>query len=203
MRFVGSVVRFFSLLGIFCIGLASVAQAAGADRKAAREEREKRVLIAVKARSTDSDKKVQKTSPRVSAQSVSRSQQQYVQRLVSGAKYALNFDKGVLAAENRVIVSQNRTLRQLSVAVNPNRILALQSEALALQASIDRNLTYINAIQPTIASALSALQAFVGVVPGVAATYNRLVTTATVDQQKAAVIASRPPFTIPPATAAI
>jgi hypothetical protein len=200
MRIAGSVVRVLSMLGVLGIGLTTVAHAAGADRRAAREEREKRVMIAANARSADSRKEV---ASKVTAQSVSPSQRQYVHRLVSAAQHTLNYERGFLASENRLIKSQNRTIRQLNAAVNPNRTLALENTAMWLQASIDRNLTFINAIQPTIGSTLGALQAFVGVLPGLGATFNRLERMAVIDEQRAAVIAARPPFTIPPATAAL
>jgi hypothetical protein len=199
MRCAGSVVvRLFCTLGIFAIGLASVAQAAGADRNEFRKEREKRVLIATRAITS---KAVQRDS--TSAAGVSRAQRQFVQRLVSAAQRSLNYENGFIAVENRLIANQNRVIRQLNVAVNPNRILSLEDQGLALQASIDRDLTFINAVQPAISATLTAIQPFVSVVPGISGAFNRLERLVLTNDQKVAVIAARPPFTVPPATPAI
>jgi hypothetical protein len=190
---------------MLAIGFASVAQAAGTDRKANREERNNRVRIAARERATanvESPGKVQKDSVRINAVQASF-QQRYIQRLVSAERFTLNYQNGVLAAENRLIKQQNSVIRQLNNAVNPNLINRLQNQALGLQASIDRDLTFILAVQPTINATLTALQAVVSVGPGVARAVNTFAREVSVNDQKTAVIEARPPFTIPPATAAI
>jgi hypothetical protein len=197
MRCAGSVARFLCALGIFAIGFASVAQAAGVDRKAYRLERQKRVLGA------SASKAVHQVSAKADAEVLSRSQQRYVLRLVTAAQYTLNYEKGVLAAENRLIATQNSVIRQLNGAVNSRRIAALQGEGLALQASINRDLSLINAVQPGISALLTALQPFVADGPGIAASFNRLERIFLSDEQRVAMIAARPPFTVPPATPVI
>jgi hypothetical protein len=198
MKFAGGVVRLFCTLGIVAIGLSSVAQAARPDRNEFRKEREKRVLIATRSVTSTT---VETAS--TSAAGLSSSQRRYVQRLVSSAQFSLNYESSVIAAENRLIASQNRVIRQLNVAVNPNRILALQDQGLSLQASIDRDLTFITAVQPTISATLAALQTFVSAGPGIAGAFNRLERVVLVNDQRIAVIAARPPFTVQPATPAI
>ena len=127
-------------------------------------------------------------------------QLQYIQRLVNAERFCLNYENGVLAAENRLITQQNRVIRQLNVAVNPNRIVALQNQALGLQASINHDLTFLTAIQPAIGAALTVLQAFVSVGPGIARTVNTFDKVVNKNDQRIAVIAARPPFTLQPAT---
>jgi hypothetical protein len=122
---------------------------------------------------------------------------------VTAAQYTLNYEKGVLAAENRLIATQNSVIRQLNGAVNSRRIAALQGEGLALQASINRDLSLINAVQPGISALLTALQPFVADGPGIAASFNRLERIFLSDEQRVAMIAARPPFTVPPATPVI
>jgi hypothetical protein len=207
MRCAGRVLRLFCTLGILAIGLASVAQAAGADRKAHRTARENRVLIAARERANAAErreaKSVQRVSARTDAESPVSVQLRYIQRLVSAEQFTLNYENGVIAAENRLITQQNRVVRQLNGAVNPNRILALQNQALGLQASINHDLTFLSAIQPTISATLTALQAFVSVGPGVARAVNNFERIVGRNDQRIAVIAARPPFTIQPATPAI
>jgi len=212
MRRVGSVLRFLSVLWIIGVGLASVAQGAGADRKAARAERERRVLIAERARlparegfagvGAVTNPAVQKSSVRTAAR-LSPSQTQFVQRLVSATMFALKYENEVIVTENRLIATQNRVISQLNNSVNPARINALQQQALALQASIDRNLTFITAISPPISGALTAIEPFVGAGPGIAGAFFRLQTNAARDDARAAAIAARPPFVITPATPTI
>jgi hypothetical protein len=201
-----SMVRLLAMLGIFGLGLASVAQAAGIDRKAAQKERENRVRAAVRARSIADVRTTRSSasheSSKISDQSLSGAQVQYVRRLVFATQNALSFEGGMIASENRLIRTQNRVIRQLNAAVNPNRILALENQGLALQASINQNLTFITAIQPAISATLMVLQPYEFVVPGIAAAYTRLSTSALTKDNRVAVIAARPPFTIPPATPA-
>jgi hypothetical protein len=202
MKCAGRVVRLFCTLGVLAIGLASVAQAAGADRKAHRIARENRVLIAARERANAAErsaaKSVQKASARTDA-AVSLPIR-LIQRLVSAEQFSLNYQNGVIGAENRLITQQNRVIRQLNVAVNPNRILALQNQALGLQASINQDLTFLVAIQPAIGATLTALQAFVSVGPGIARAVNTFDRVVNRNDQRIAVIAARPPFTVQPAT---
>jgi hypothetical protein len=199
MTCAGRVVRLICLLGIVAIGLAPVAQAAGADRKAHRSARENRVLIAVRERANAVERSaVREISARPDAQA--SLQLRYIHRLVTGEQFSLNYENGVIAAENRLITQQNRVIRQLNVAVNSNRIQALQNQALGLQASIDHNLTFLTAIQPTTSATLTALEAFASVGPGVAGAINRFERIVSANAQKIAVIAARPPFTLTPAT---
>ena len=129
MRCAGSVSRFFCALGILTIGFASAANAAGTDRKANRQERDNRVLIAARQRATANErsaaKVVQSDSPRINAVRQASLQTRYIQRLISAETYTLNYENGVLAAENRLIAKQNSVIRQLNVAVNPNLITRL------------------------------------------------------------------------------
>ena len=204
MTCAGRVVRLFCTLGVLAIGLASVAQAAGADRKAHRVARENRVLIAARERANAAErsaaKSVQKASARTDAAiSLPR---RLVQRLVSAEQFSLNYENGVIAAENRLITQQNRVIRQLNSTVNPNRVLTLQNQALGLQVSINNDLTYLIAIQPAIGATLTALQAFVSVGPGVARAVNNFERIVGRNDQTIAAIAARPPFTIQPATPA-
>jgi hypothetical protein len=195
MTCAGSVARFCCTLGVFAIGFASVAQAAGVDRKAYRAARENRVEAAA---ASNVEKKMT-----AKADALSPPQQRYVLRLVSAAEYTLNYEHGVIAAENRLIATQNSVIRKLSNAVNPRRITALEDQGLSLQATINRDLSLINAVQPEVTALLAALAPFVADGRGIAATYNRLEKILLVDEKKIAAIASRPPFTVPPATPGI
>jgi hypothetical protein len=76
----------------------------------------------------------------------------------------------------------------------------LDNQALTLQASISRDLTFLEAIQPAINATLTALQPYASVIPGI---FNAIQTNVLKNDQAIAVIAARPPFTIPPATASI
>ena len=143
------------------------------------------------------------TSARKTAIGLSLTQTQYAQRLLSAAKFALNFENEIIVKENLLIGNQNRVIRQLNNSVNPARVNALQQQALALQASIDRNLTFITAISPPISGALTALEPFVGAGPGIAGSFFRLQVNAARDDARAAAIAARPPFVITPATPVI
>jgi hypothetical protein len=214
MRRVGGVVRLFSMLAIIGMAFTSVAQAAGADRKTARAERDKRVLLAARERSAAREriaversvtgKAVQQSSSRATpAAALSRPQSAFVQRLLSAAKFAVSFENTVIAAESRLIANQNRVIRQLSVTSNPNKVNLLQQEGLMLQASIDRDLGFITAIEPPLNDILALLQSFVSAGPGIAAAVDRLEAVASRDAQIAGAIAARPPFTIPPATASM
>jgi hypothetical protein len=207
MMCVGRVSRLFGTLGILAIGFASVAQAAGVDRKAHRTARENRVLIAARERANaverSAGKALHNVSARIDAASPGTLQQRYIQRLLSAEQFSLNYENGVIAAENRLITQQNRVIRQLNVAVNSNRILTLENQALGLQASINHDLTFLNAIQPTINATLTALQAFVAVGPGIAREINKFGRIVNSNDQKIAVIAARPPFTLQPATPTI
>jgi hypothetical protein len=204
MKCAGRMVRLFCTVGVIAIGLAPVVEAAGADRKAHRTARENRVLIAARERANaverSASKAVQKASVRTATARPVSLQLQYIQRLVNAERFSLNYENGVLAAENRLITQQNRVIRQLNVAVNPNRIVALQNQALGLQASINHDLTFLTAIQPTIGAALTVLQAFVSVGPGIARTVNTFDKVVNKNDQRIAVIAARPPFTLQPAT---
>ena len=146
MTCAGRVVRLFCTLGVLAIGLASVAQAAGADRKAHRTARENRVLIAARERANAAErsvgKAVQNATARTDAASPVSLPRRLIQRLVSAEQFSLNYENGVIAAENRLITQQNRVIRQLNGTVNPNRISVLQNQALGLQASINNDLTY-------------------------------------------------------------
>jgi hypothetical protein len=197
MRCVARVPRFFCTLGVLAIGLTSVAQAA-ADRKAVAQERENRVRIAVQAR-TARDAKAS-PSARADPQFVSPARRVFIERLVLTELHSLSYENSLIAAENRLIAKQNLVISTLNNATNPVRINRLDSQALSLQGSINRNLTFLEAIQPAINATLTTLQTYASVIPGIV---NAIQTTVQRNDQKIAVIAARPVFTIPPATASI
>jgi hypothetical protein len=186
------VTRLLAGLGIVTIGFASVAQAAGTDRKAYRAAREGRVTNAEIGHATPKQ--------RATSDSLSRSQLFYVARLLTAAQYSLNYEKGILNAENRLIATQNRVIRQLDVATNPNVIRRLVAEGNSLQSSINHDLTLAENAENAVNLTLTDLQSYVAEGPGIAAAIARLDKIAAVDAAKIDAIAARPPFTYPPAT---
>jgi hypothetical protein len=176
MRIAGSMVRVFSMLGVIGIALSSVAYGA-VDRRAARDERAKRVLSAREAGRAVAHPNVITTTP----------QQAYIQRLIFSAQYSLRYENDYLKAENRLYARLLRVGQQ-------------STEGGYLSAMITRNLGNIVTVQSAIAGTLSDLSSFASVGPGVAAAFNRLTAAANLGLQKTAVVESRPPFPVPPAS---
>jgi hypothetical protein len=176
MSLAGSMVRLFSMLGVIGIALSSVAHGA-VDRKAARDERVKRVLSAREAGRPVAHPNVITTTP----------QQSYIERLIYSAQFSLRYEKDYLWAENRLYARLIRVGQQTT-------------EGGYLSAMITRNLGNIVAVQGAIAGTLSDLSSFTSVGPGVAAAFNRLTAAANQGLQKTAAVESRPPFPVPPAS---
>jgi len=179
MGLAGSMVRVFSMLGVIGIALSSVAHGA-VDRRAARDERVKRVLSAREAGRAGAHPNVVTTT----------AQQEYIQRLIFSANYSLRYESDYVKAENRLYARLVRVGQQ-------------STEGGYLSAMITRNLGNIVAVQRAIAGTLSDLSAFTSVGPGVAAAFNRLTVLANKGLQATTVIESRPPFPVPPASLVI
>ena len=109
MRCGRRVTRLLAGVGILTIGFASVAQAAGVDRKAYRAARESRVATAANARE----------NPRSDLVALSFSQRSHVTRLLAAASSSLARENRILGSENKLIGQQNRIVRQLNSATRP------------------------------------------------------------------------------------
>jgi len=179
MGLAGSMVRVFSMLGVIGIALSSVAHGA-VDRKAARDERVKRVSSAREAGRAVAHPNVVTTT----------AQQAYIQRLVFSAKFSLQYESEYVKAENRLYARLVRVGEQ-------------STEGGYLSAMITRNLGNIVSVQRAIAGTLADLSTFTSVGPGVAAAFSRLTVLANQGLQATATIESRPPFPVPPASLVI
>ena len=201
MRCGRRVTRLLAGVGILTIGFASVAQAAGVDRKAYRAVRESRVTTAGNAWSNQGSNFRGRGSD--SGGDQRSSQRSYVRKLLATASSTLAYENVLLGAENRLIAQQNRVIQQLNGVTNPFSIRELASQGYLLQFLINQDLKLLDNAQNVVNSTLAALAPYSNDSARLAAAISRLDSIAAADAAEIAVIAARPPFTYPPATPGI
>jgi len=193
MRCGRRVTRLLAGVGILTIGFASVAQAAGVDRKAYRTARESRVATAANARG----------NPRSDPVRLSSASPVNVTRLLKAASSGLALENRLLGAENRLIAQQNRIILRLNSVTRPLLIRRLVAEGHSLQRSINLDLRLLESTENAVNNRLTVLESYADDGARIAAAISRLDGIAAVDAARIAAIAARPPFMYPPATPGI
>ncbi len=186
MKHRGSAVRILSLVGIMGFGFASMAHAA-VDRKAVQSARVQRVELARLGKQN-----VVRAGHTLAQINTSKN---YAQRLASSLRFSLSFEKSVIRAENHLIAAQNRLIAKYHVTGDSS----FANQALLYQTSISIDTTLLTGIQPGILANVMALSTS-GISGGV---YTNLASEALYFANVVRALATRPPFTIPPATAII
>ena len=193
MRYGRRVTRLLAGVGILTIGFASVAQAAGVDRKAYRAARESRVAAAAQVRGNPGSDPVR----------LNFASPVNVTRLLRAASFGLALEDRFFKAENRLIAQQNRIILRLNSVTRPFLIRRLVAEGHSLQRSINLDLRLLERTENAVNNRLTVLQSYADDGVRIAAAISRLDAIAAFDAARIATIAARPPFTYPPATPGI
>ena len=187
----GSAVRILSFVGIIGFAFASTAHAA-VDRKAVRNAKAERVELALVARTAA------KTTLLAQSFATLSTKGSPTQQLVSQLTFTLSYEKSIAKAANQLALMQNKAIAKYHATGSA----AQGAKAVGIQGAITFDTQVLVGLQPGIKTGITILMPL-ATTGRLLNTYAKLASEAALLARATTSLASRPVFTIPPATAVI